>query len=88
MKWSREEDYLGHQEKSASAPSNAGLAARFAAALKSALHSIAKPTPTPSILREGNRRGFSTLGTRGDLDRRPDLPFPAAPANSNQAPRP
>lgn len=87
MKWSREEDYRGYRSYPEDSSHNGSVGARFLAAIKAALRSIAKPTPSPIKLGDLDRKGYSTLGTRSGVRPASDNPFPTAPANSNNARR-
>ena len=87
MKWSRERDYHGYRSYSEEARMSGGIAARLIAAFKSALNSLAKPTPAPISLGDRNRRGYSTLGAARGSKQSAELPFPTAPADATQARR-
>ena len=54
---------------------------RIGEALRAALRWIARPTPSPVLLNDGKRRGYSTLGSGSGLRRPAECPFPTAPAN-------
>lgn len=64
----------------------AGLMAGIRRFLKAALEFGAPRTPPATILRNGSRNGFSTLGTNSGLRRPADCPFPTEPANDAKTP--
>jgi hypothetical protein len=89
MRWSREKDYHGYrrysEDKAVRRNGGRGSIGAMIGALRAVLRFVARPTPSPVILRKSGRSGFSTLGGRSGLLRPADCPFPTEPRSTTRA---